>query len=67
MFLIESSPTVSIKSVLIVLGIITRFNWLIIVKIDLKRKFVKEPMTGDPVYMKIGPKLSKQIVEIFPE
>jgi hypothetical protein len=67
MFPNNSYSTVYIHSVLILLGIIKRLNWCIIVKIDIKGAYVQTQMTGDPVYMRINRKISKQIIELFPE
>jgi hypothetical protein len=67
MFPNKSSPTVSTQSVLAVLGVIIACSWRTIVKIDIKGAFVQTPMTGDPVYMRINPKITKQITELFPK
>jgi hypothetical protein len=67
MFPNKSLPTVSIQLVLIVLDIITRLSWCIIVKINIKGAYVQSPMKGDIMYTRINPKISKQIVELFPE
>lgn len=36
-------------------------------KIDIKGAFVQTPMQGEPVYMRIDPKITKYAVELVPE
>jgi hypothetical protein len=63
----KSSPTVSIQSVFTVLGLVAAVNWLIVVKIDIKGAFLQTPMTGEPIYMRLDPKLSSFAIQLFPE
>jgi hypothetical protein len=50
MFPDKSSPTVSIQSILAVLGIFTTCRCRTFVTIDIKGAFVQTPMSGDPVH-----------------
>jgi hypothetical protein len=67
MFPNKSSPTVAIHSVFTVLGLVAALKWLIVVKIDIKGAFLQTPMTGDPIYMKLDPKLTKFAINLFPD
>ncbi len=40
--------------------------WRIFVKIDIKGAFIQTPMTGEPIYMRIDPKMTKYIIELYP-
>jgi Reverse transcriptase (RNA-dependent DNA polymerase) len=67
MFPNKSSPTVPIQSILVFLGIIVTWNWRNIIKTDIKGAYVQTSMSGDPVYIRINPKITKQIVQLFPK
>ena len=67
MFPNKSSPTVAIHSVFTVLGLVAALKWLIVVKIDIKGAFLQTPMTGDPIYMRLDPKLTKFAINLFPD
>jgi hypothetical protein len=67
MFPNKSSPTVSIQSVLAVLGIILECNWKVMVKIDINGAYVQTPMRGESVYMRINSKVTGQVVKLFPK
>jgi hypothetical protein len=58
MFPNKSSPTVSIQSVLVILGINLVCSWKVMVKIDIKGAYVQTPMTEESVYMRINPKVT---------
>jgi hypothetical protein len=62
----KSSPTVSFQSVFTVLGLVAAINWLVVIKIDIKGAFLQTPMTGEPIYMHLDPKLSKFAIQLFP-
>jgi hypothetical protein len=62
----KSSPTVAIHSVFTALGLASGKPWRIVVKIDIKGAFVQTPMKGEPVYMRVEPKVSSYVVEMFP-
>jgi hypothetical protein len=62
----KSSPTVAIHSVFTALGLASRKPWRIVVKIDIKGAFVQTPMKGEPVYMRVDPKVSRYVIEMFP-
>jgi hypothetical protein len=53
----KSSPTALVHTVYIVLGWATTLKWCSMGKIDIKGAFVQTPMTGEPVYMRIAPKI----------
>ncbi len=63
----KSSPTVAVHSVFKVLGLASNKPWQIVIKIDIKGAFVQTPMKGEPVYMKIDPKISQYVINMFPE
>jgi hypothetical protein len=63
----KSSPTVAMHSVFTALGLASSKPWRIVVKIDIKGAFMQTPMKGEPVYMKIDPKISRYVVNMFPE
>jgi len=42
-------------------------KWLIVVKIDIKGAFLQTPMTGEPIYMRLDPKLTKFAINLFPD
>jgi hypothetical protein len=63
----KSSPTVAIHSVFTILGLAATKAWRIVIKIDVKGAFVQTPLKGEPMYMKLDPKVSEYAVEIFPE
>jgi len=67
MFPNKSSPTVAIHSVFTVLRLMAAMSWLIVVKIDIKGAFLQTPMTGEPIYMRLDPKLTKFAISLFPE
>ena len=67
MFPNKSSPTVAIQSVLVVLGIISVCSWRVMVKIDIKGAYVQTPMTGESVYMRLNPKVTSKVVNLFPK
>ncbi len=62
----KSSPTVAIHSVFTVLGLAATKAWRIVVKIDVKGAFVQPPMSGEPTFMRLDPKVSKYAMELFP-
>jgi hypothetical protein len=62
----KASPTVVIQSVFTILGLASMKPWRIVVKIDIKGAFIQTPMTGEPIYMKIDPKMTKYVVELYP-
>jgi hypothetical protein len=37
------------------------------VKIDVKGAFVQMPMSGEPTYVKLDPKVTKYAVSLYPE
>jgi len=61
----KSSPTVAIHSVFTALGLASGKPWRIVMKIDIKGAFVQTPMKGEPVYMKVDPKISRYVIEMF--
>jgi hypothetical protein len=61
----KSSPTVAIHSVFTALGLASSKPWQIVMKIDIKGTFVQTPMKGEPVYMKVDPKISRYVIEMF--
>jgi hypothetical protein len=63
----KSSPTVAIHSVFTVLGMAGSKMWQIVIKIDIRSAFVQTPMSGEPVYMKLDPKITRYAVELCPE
>jgi hypothetical protein len=63
----QSSPTVAIHSVFAMLGMASTKPWPVIVKIDVKGAFVQTPMTGEPSYVKIDPKVTRAAVELYPK
>jgi hypothetical protein len=63
----KSSPTVAVHSVFTALGLASGKPWRIVVKIDIKGAFVQTPMKGEPVYMKIDPKISRYVINMFQE
>jgi len=63
----KSSPTVAIHSVFTALGLASGKPWQIVMKIDIKGAFVQTPMKGEPVYMKVDPKISHYVIEMFPK
>jgi hypothetical protein len=62
----KSSPTIAIHSVFTALGLASGKPWRIVVKIDIKGKFMQTPMKGEPVYMRVDPKVSRYVIEMFP-
>jgi hypothetical protein len=62
----KSLPTVAIHSVFTVLGLAATKAWRIVVKIDVKGAFVQPPMSGEPTFMRLDPKVSKYAMELFP-
>jgi hypothetical protein len=62
----KSSPTVAIHSVFTALGLASGKPWRIVIKIDIKGAFVQTPMRGEPVYMRVDPKISRYVIEMFP-
>jgi hypothetical protein len=60
-------PTVAIHSVLAALGLASTKPWWIVVKIDIKGAFVQTPMTGETIYMRLDPKMTKYAVGLYPE
>jgi hypothetical protein len=63
----KSSPTVAVHSVFTALGLASGKPWRIVVKIDIKGAFVQTPMKGEPVFMKIDPRISRYVIRLFPE
>lgn len=63
----KSLPTVAVHSVCMALGLASGKPWQIVVKINKKGAFVQTPMTGEPVYMKIDPKISRYVINMFPQ
>jgi hypothetical protein len=63
----KSSPTVAVHSVFTALGLASGNSWQIVVKIDIKGAFVQTPMKGEPMYMKIDPKISRYVINMFTE
>jgi hypothetical protein len=63
----KSSPTVVLHSVFTVLGMVASHKWRVTVKIDIKGAFLQTPMEGEPTYTKLDQKMSKYVVEMFPE
>jgi len=61
----RSSPAVAIHSVFTVLGLASGKPWRIVVKIDTKGAFVQTPMKGEPVYMRVDPRISRVVIEMF--
>jgi len=62
----KSSPTIAIHSVFTVLGLAATKAWRIVVKIDVKGAFVQTPMSGEPTFIRLDPKVSKYVMELFP-
>lgn len=62
----KASPTVVIHSVFAVLGLAATKPWHIVMKIDVKGAFVQMQMKGDPIYMKLDPKICKIAMEMYP-
>jgi hypothetical protein len=63
----KASPTVAIHSVFTALGLMISKEWLIVAKIDVKGAFVQTPMEGEPVYMKVDPKITRYVIKLFPD
>jgi hypothetical protein len=63
----KSSPTVALHSVFTVLGLVACHKWQVTVKIDIKRAFLQTPMEGEPTYMQLDKKMTKYVIEMFPE
>ncbi len=63
----KSSPTVAIHSVFTILGMASSKPWWIVIKINIRSAFVQTLMSGEPVYMKLDPKITKYAVELCPE
>jgi hypothetical protein len=63
----KSSPTVAMHSMFTALGLASNKPWWIVFKIDIKGAFVQTPMKGEPVYMRIDPKISQYVLNMFPE
>jgi hypothetical protein len=63
----SSSPTVAIHSVFATLGIASTKPWRMVVKKDIKGAFVQTPMTGEPTYVRIDPKVTRIAVELYPK
>jgi hypothetical protein len=63
----RSSPMVAIHSVFAMLGMASTKPWPVIVKIDVKGAFVQTPMTGEPSYVRIDPKVTRVAVELYPK
>ncbi len=63
----KSSPTAAIHSLFTVLALYAGKTDYQMGKVDIKGAFVQTPMTGPPIYMKIGKNIVKYVVEIFPE
>jgi hypothetical protein len=36
-------------------------------RIDIKGAFVQTPMKGEPIYMKIDPKILKYVIGLYPD
>ncbi len=67
-FLDRSLPTVAIQSVMMALELFAgNMENHTVCKIDMKGAFVQTPMEGEPIYLRIGRDIVKQIVEQFPE
>ena len=49
------------------MGLVAAINWLVVIKIDIKGAFLQTPMMGEPIYMRLDPKLSKFAIQLFPE
>jgi hypothetical protein len=62
----KSSPTVAIHSVFTALGLASGKPWQIVIKIDIKGAFVQTPMKGEPLFMRVDPKISRYVIEMFP-
>lgn len=60
------SLTVAIHSVFMALGIVVAKKSLIVVTVDVKCAFVQTPMEGEPVYIRINPKIMGQVIQIYP-
>jgi hypothetical protein len=67
MYLDKASPTVAIHSVFAVLGLMASKKWLTVAKIDVKGAFIQTPMDGESVYMKIDPKITACVVNLYPK
>jgi len=67
MYPYKSSSTVAIHSVLNALGLARGKPRWIVIKIDIMGAFVKTPMKGKLVYMKIDPKISRYVFDFFPK
>jgi hypothetical protein len=63
----KASPTVAIHSVFTALGLMVSKEWPIVAKIDVKGAFVQTPMEGEPVYMKVDPKITRYVIKLFPD
>jgi hypothetical protein len=42
-------------------------KWRVTVKIDIKGAFLQTPMEGEPTYMKLDRRMTKYVIEMFPE
>jgi hypothetical protein len=62
----KASPTVAIHSVFAVLGVMASKKWLTVAKVDVKGAFVQTPMEGDSVYMKVDPKITAFVINLYP-
>jgi len=63
----QSLPMLVVHSVFTALGLASNKPWQIVIKIDIKGAFVQKPMKGEPVYMRIDPKISQYVLNMFPE
>jgi hypothetical protein len=63
----KSLPTVAIHSVFMALGLASGKPWQIVITIDIKVAFVQTLMKGEPAYMKIDPKISHYVIDLFPK
>lgn len=57
--------TVAIHSMFTALGVARGKPWWIVIKIDINGAFMQTPMEGEPIYMKINPKMMKYVIELY--
>jgi hypothetical protein len=63
----KSSQMVAVHLVFTALGVPSSKPWQIVMKIDIKGAIVQILMKGEPVHLRIDPKISKYVICIFPD
>ncbi len=52
----------AIHLVFTMLGLACMKTWWIVMKIDIKGAFIQTPMTGEPIYMRLDPKMTVDVI-----